>query len=236
MRVRTMVIKRSGNGRDLQGLLPHYEAQEDLTMSFIATTAPDDATDEVRAMYERQQDSWGYVPNYAKSFSHRPEVMARWGRLLAELKRPMDARRFELITFVAAHELRHTSCSLAHGRALLPFFSKEEIRLIAERKHVDSVMPAEEEMMRFARQVARDASAITEVDVRRLREFGFSDAEIFDIAGVAAGRAFFTKVLDAVGSLPDASFLSIDPDLREPLTVGRAIDTADVEVMKAVND
>lgn len=176
------------------------------------------------------------MPNYAKSFSHRPEVMVRWGRLLAELKRPMDRRRFEMVTFAAAHELRHTPCSLAHGKALLPFFSKDEILAIAEQKHVDSVMPAEQEMMRFARQVARDASAIAEVDVRRLREFGFSDGEIFDIAGVAAGRAFFTKVLDAVGSLPDASFLSIDADLREPLTVGRAIDTNEVEVMNSVSD
>ena len=205
-------------------------------MSFIETTSPNDATDDVRDMYQRQQESWGYVPNYAKSFSHRPEVMARWGRLLAELKRPMDLRRFEMITFAAAHELRHTSCSLAHGRALTPFFSNAEIRAIANQEPVKSVTAAEQEMMRFARQVARDASAICAEDVQRLRDFGFSDAELFDIAAVAAGRAFFTKVLDAVGSLPDAPFRSIDAELRDPLTVGRAIDTADVEVMNPVSD
>lgn len=231
-----MVIKWSGNGRDLFAPLRQYEAQEEITMSFIKTTPPNDATDDVRDMYQRQQESWGYVPNYAKSFSHRPEVMARWGRLLAELKRPMDLRRFEMITFAAAHELRHTSCSLAHGRALTPFFSHAEIRAIAAQKRVRSVTDAEQEMMRFARQVARDASAISEADVQRLRDAGFSDAEVFDIAGVAAGRAFFTKILDAVGSLPDASFQSIDADLRGPLTVGKPIDTADVEVMKPLTN
>ena len=200
-------------------------------MSFIETTPLNDAEGAVREMYERQQGAWGYVPNYAKSFSHRPEVMARWGKLLAELRRPMDDRTFELITFAAAHEMKHTSCSLAHGNALTPFFSIEEICAIANQQPVDSVTAVEHEMMRFSRKVARDASTITQADVQRLKDHGLNDADVFDVAATAAGRAFFTKVLDAVGSLPDAGFMSLDEDLRAQLVVGRPIDTADDEVM-----
>ncbi len=200
-------------------------------MSFIKTTPLKDAEGEVREMYERQQGAWGYVPNYAKSFSHRPEVMARWGKLLAELRRPLDDRTFELVTFAAAHELKHTPCSLAHGNALTPFFSNEEICEIADQSPVESVTAAEEEMMRFSRKVARDASTIGADDVQRLKDHGLSDADVFDVAATAAGRAFFTKVLDAVGSLPDAGFNSIDEGLRAHLTVGRPIDTAEDEVM-----
>ena len=200
-------------------------------MSFIETTPLDEAEGEVRQMYERQQGAWGYVPNYAKSFSHRPEVMARWGKLLAELRRPLDDRTFELVTFAAAHELKHTPCSLAHGNALSPFFSNEEICGIADQVPVEAVTAAEEEMMRFSRKVARDASTVAADDVQRLKDHGLSDADVFDVAATAAGRAFFTKVLDAVGSLPDAGFNAIDEDLRAHLTVGRPIDTADDEVM-----
>jgi len=200
-------------------------------VSFIETTPLEEAEGEVREMYERQQGAWGYVPNYAKSFSHRPEVMARWGKLLAELRRPLDDRTFELVTFAAAHELRHTPCSLAHGNALTPFFSNEEICGIADQRPVGSVTAVEEEMMRFSRKVARDASAVSADDVQRLKDHGLSDADVFDVAAIAAGRAFFTKVLDAVGSLPDAGFNAIDEDLRTHLTVGRPIDTADDEVM-----
>ena len=200
-------------------------------MSFIETTPLDDAEGAVREMYERQQGAWGYVPNYAKSFSHRPEVMARWGKLLAELRRPMDDRTFELITFAAAHEMKHTSCSLAHGNALTPFFSNEEICAIANQQPVESVTQAEHEMMRFSRKVARDASTVTQADVQKLKDHGLNDADVFDVAATAAGRAFFTKVLDAVGSLPDAGFMSLDEDLRTHLVVGRPIDTAEDEVM-----
>ena len=71
-------------------------------MAFIRSIPPHEATGAVHDMYARQEDHWGYVPNYAKAFSHRPEVLARWGRLLAELRRPADDRRFELVTFAAA--------------------------------------------------------------------------------------------------------------------------------------
>lgn len=193
-------------------------------MPFIKTTRPEDADAAVAAMYARQQAAWGYVPNYAKVFCHRPEVMARWGQLLAEIKRPMDRRTFELVTFAAAHELRNTACTLAHGKALREFFTDEQIVAIAKGRFEGTLTDAESAMLRFARQVAADASRVTSGQVQALKGFGYSDAEIFDIAAAAAGRAFFTKVLDALGVEADAPFLGIEAEFREPLAVGRPID------------
>ena len=65
-------------------------------MAFIKTISASWVTGDAFAMYERQQRHYGYVPNYATVFSHRPEVMRRWGELLAALKRPMDKRRQRL--------------------------------------------------------------------------------------------------------------------------------------------
>lgn len=193
-------------------------------MTFIRTHAPDEADDAVRAMYQRQQAHWGFVPNYAKVFSHRPEVLERWGKLLAEIRRPMDARRFELVTFAAAHELRNTACTLAHGRKLREFFSDAEIVAIAAGRPGAALSAAEQAMLRIARQVARDAAGVTAAQVDELKACGFTDAEVFDIAAVAAGRAFFAKLLDALGVAADSPFGALEPALREPLTVGRAID------------
>jgi len=193
-------------------------------MAFIETTDPRSADREVATMYLRQQSAWGYVPNYAKVFCHRPEVMARWGRLLAEIKRPMSKRRFELVTFVAAHELRHSPCALAHGKALREFCTEAEIVAIAAGQTAGVLDEAEQAMVRFARQVASDASRVTSGQVEGLLELGFTDAEVFDIAATAAGRAFFTKLLDAVGVEPDSPFLALDEEFRRPLTVGRPID------------
>ncbi len=193
-------------------------------MPFIETTKPEHAREAVADMYSRQQAAWGYVPNYAKVFCHRPEVMARWGQLLAEIKRPMDRRRFELVTFVAAHELRNTACTLAHGKVLREFFSDEQIVGIAKGKFEGTLTDAEAALVRFARQIAKDASRVTSGQVQALKMHGYDDAEIFDVAATAAGRAFFTKVLDALGVEPDAPFRGLEPSFREPLAVGRPID------------
>jgi alkylhydroperoxidase family enzyme len=181
-------------------------------------------------MYARQEGAWGYVPDYAKVFCHRPEVMARWGKMLAEIKRPVDPRRLELVTFVVAFELRNSSCSLAHGAALAKIIGKEAVMAIASGKEADVLTNAEVAMLTYARRVARDASRITAGEVAALRDIhGFSDAEIFDIAAIAASRSFFTKVLDALGSEPDNAVMKMDEDLRRKLTVGRPIGCKDPE-------
>ena len=206
-------------------------------MAFIRTIPPRDASGAARDMYARQEDYWGYVPNYAKVFSHRPEVLARWGRLLAELRRPVDDRRFELVTFVAALALRHSACSLAHGRQLAALIGNDAVLAIAAGREADVLSPVDVAIVRFAREVALDAARIDGETVDDLiREHGLSDAAVFDIAAVAAGRSFFTKLLDALGVLPDVAFMTIDEALRQPLTVGRPICGREPEYTTADDD
>src|SRR3954454_20934044 len=127
-------------------------------MAFIETIPAAEARDAVRDMYVRQQQNLGYVPNYAKVFCYRPQVMARWGQLLAEIKRPMSKRRFELVTFATAHEMRHSACALAHGRALKEFYTDEQIIALADGRLEGVLSAPEQAMVDFARQIARDAS------------------------------------------------------------------------------
>ena len=201
-------------------------------MSFIDTIHPDDAREDVRAMYQRQQDFWGYVPNYARAFCHRPKLMERWGRMIAEVKRPMDPKLYELATFAAASDLRNTACSIAHGSKLLDFYSREQLVALAFKEPAAGVSALDNAVVRFARKVARDAACITRTDVNELRHLGLEDDAIFDIAATAAARAFFTKVLEAVGTEPDAPLGELDEELRPAFVVGKPVSDHDPVVMK----
>jgi uncharacterized peroxidase-related enzyme len=192
-------------------------------MAFIDTISASWVAGEAFAMYDRQQRHYGYVPNYATVFSHRPEVMRRWAELLTAIKRPMAKRRFELATFAAAVTLRSTLCTLAHGKTLLEFFSTEDVIAMARGEMPPSLSAAEAALMRFACAVAHDASAVTADDVAELKRHGFSDAEVFDIAVTAAGRAFFTKVIESLGVATDAPLRTMNASLREALAVGRPV-------------
>jgi len=186
-------------------------------MSYIETIPPASANGSVRAMYERQLDHWGYVPNYAKVFCYRPEIMELWANLLAGIRKHIEPRRFELVTFAAAQVLGNTSCCLAHGKALTKFFSDTDVRKIAGGDYPESLSGAEIAMIKYARKVAKDATSVTAEDVAALRKQGFSNGEIFDIAATAAGRSFFTKILDSLGATPDTGLLQMVAELQDSL-------------------
>ena len=203
-------------------------------MAFIETTAPAAASGEVRAMYERQQQAWGFVPNYARPFSHRPEVMTLWADLQRGLRAHVDRRRFELITFAAAHALRSSYCTLAHGKALLEWFDADQIRLLAEDGPAESAFlsPAERAMLAYAAKAATAPYRVTAGEVAALKAHGFDDEEIFDIAALATARAFFSGVVEAIGGEADSSFLALDERLRDALSIGRPISHKPVEKLQ----
>lgn len=203
-------------------------------MAFIETTAPNDTRGVARAMLERQQNHYGYVPNYAKVFSDRPEIMNLWADLLAGIRRHIDPRRFELVTFAAARELGSSYCALAHGKLLQErFLSPEEMRALAEGD-LGAFSEVEAAAMDLARKVIADSSAVTQEDVDRLRRAGLREDEIFDVVAAAAARAFFAKLADALGAEPDSTFMQMEEELRERLTLGRPIASQATERMEEV--
>ena len=192
-------------------------------MPFIDTIPDTEISAEVRAMYDRQQSFWGFVPNYARVFCWRPEIMGLWAQLQVGIKRTMDKRRFELITFAAAHTLRSTLCSLAHGKALAKYLSQEDVLKLARGEFPASLSVAEVAIVMFTRKMSRNASEVTAADIARLRDHGLADAEIFDVAAVAAARSFWTKVLEALGVEPDAPFHDLDAEFKHTLACGRPL-------------
>lgn len=205
-------------------------------MAFINTVSPAEAHGPVRDMYDRQQRSYGYVPNYAKVFSHRPEVMTLWSDLLYGVRRNMDKRRFELVTVAAAMAVRSTYCSLAHGKALTRFYSSDEVRAIVTDAVDAPLTASEREMMRYARKIARSASEVTAEDVGRLLTHGFTDAEVFDISAVATARTFFAQLCEGLGAVGDHAYESMDDRLREILIVGKPLEVTGPERLADSDD
>lgn len=191
-------------------------------MAFVSTVPVDRADGDVRAMYERIEAAVGYVPNYAKLFSHRPQVMATWAAFLASIRGNMDPRRYELVTLAAARALQCSYCMLAHGAVLRrDFYSAEQLTEITRDPAASDLTPAEVAMMAFVDKLTRDATAITRADVQGLLDRGFTDAEIFDITAAASARCFFSKLLDALGAEADGAYDFLEDPLKQLLTPGR---------------
>jgi uncharacterized peroxidase-related enzyme len=193
-------------------------------MTFIDTISEDEATGAVAELYASDRERYGFVPNFTRAFSHRPAVYAAWRQLMGAVSGGMDRRRFELATMAAAGCLRSSYCMLAHGSVLMQeYLEPETVRDLATDFRSAGLEPEEVAIMEFAEKVAADATSITDADVARLRSFGLSDADITDVVLAATLRCFFSKTLDALGAEPDAKYAALDPEVRDALTVGRAI-------------
>ena len=160
--------------------------------------------------------------NFEVAFAERPDVYAAWVRLNGAIKASMDLRRYELATLAAARRLRSSYCCLAHGSVLAQKFG-EPVRELALDHRAAGLDEVDVAVMDLAERVVEDATSIGDDDLRPLRSLGLSEAEIMDVVLAASARCFFSKTLDALGVLPDASYAALDPGVREALVVGRPI-------------
>jgi uncharacterized peroxidase-related enzyme len=198
-------------------------------MSYLDTPTEAQAEGDVARLYEADRVRSGYVANLTKVFALRPEVYDAWALLNTTIRAGMDMRRYELATLAAARRLRSSYCALAHGTVLRDrFYDAPTLHRIADDHHHAGLDPVDVAVMDFAEKTAGDATGITAADVDTLRQHGLSDLDILQVVLAAAARCFFSTVLDAAGAEPDAQYrTSMEPGLRQVLTVGRPIATDD---------
>jgi uncharacterized peroxidase-related enzyme len=196
-------------------------------MAFIQTVPAEQATDKLQELYNDDLKNLGYIANYTKAMSLRPEVIMAWRNLIGTIRSKMRLRRYELVTIAAASALRCTYWLLAHGAVLRKnFFTAEQVVAILRDYRQAGLEPEEVAMMSFAEKVTLQAHSVTPQDIEGLRGHGLTDAEILDIVLATSARNFFSKVLDAIGAEPDAVYLDLEPELREALAKGRTFEAS----------
>jgi len=167
-------------------------------MAIITAPSNAEATGLVAELFADDIRSQGYVGAHTRALSMNPEALDAWNSLIDAIAKPMDKRRYELITLAAARGARSQHCLLAHARKAMRYFDEDTLVRIAEDYHNAGLTEAEVVMMEFAEKVSVDASSMTDADSLRLREAGYSDREIVDIALAAAARNFYSRAVQAL--------------------------------------
>lgn len=185
-------------------------------MSIIESPADSPAT---QAIYERTRADEGSVPDYTRVMAVNPEAHDAWEALVRAIAKPLGARRWELITLAAAAGIRSRHCRLAHGAKSLPILGADHLREVALDYHHAGLIDAEVAMMDFAYRMSTDSSSMDDGDARVLREAGFTDREIVDIALAAAARNYFSRAIQALGVVVEFPNV-LDEELRDALLEG----------------
>jgi len=192
---------------------------------FLKTVGPDEATGEVAAIYRSEIESIGFLMEATRCWTTRPEILPLWEHFSDGVKAnfSLGMRGWRLITFIAAKQVPSTYCSHVYARTLAKDLGREQVLAIQRDFRNAGLSARDVAMLAYAEQVARDASKITQDHIDALREIGFSDIEISDIALCASIRSFVSRFFDATGATPEPVFFDDDPEFRAAMTVGKPI-------------
>jgi uncharacterized peroxidase-related enzyme len=168
-------------------------------MSIIRTVPESDATGEVAALYAEDRENFGHVSEHAKVMALNPEADEAFGALVRAIVPGLGTRNYRLITLAAAGALQSQPCRLAHGLFARRQFEDGQLEAIARDFHDADLTPAEVAMMDFAVKLSTDSASMTDADSQVLRDHGFSDREIVDIALAAGVRNYYSRALNALG-------------------------------------
>jgi uncharacterized peroxidase-related enzyme len=187
-------------------------------MSILATAPVDDVTGLAAELYVEDLDHLGYVPSHTRLMAINPEAVRGFETLIGAIRAAMSGRRYELITLAAAEAIGSQSCRIAHAKMALRYMPEDEVARVVSNFRTAGLSEAEVGMMEFAGKVSRESSAMTDADSQRLRDLGFQDREIVDIALAAAARNYFSRALHALAADVDVP-PDLSPRLREALAV-----------------
>jgi uncharacterized peroxidase-related enzyme len=193
---------------------------------FLQTIAEDEAKGRVAEIYSAQRAQSGMVMEATRCFTARPDLLPAYMDFVMQARGnfSLSQRDWRIITFIAARDIPSTYCSHVYGRQLIDELGSRAAVLAVQRDHRNAGLSERDvAMLDYAEKITRDASRITIDDIGRLRDAGFSDTQICDIALCASFRSFVSRFFDAVGAVPEDAFLDSDEEFRTAMTVGKPI-------------
>jgi uncharacterized peroxidase-related enzyme len=163
------------------------------------------------AYFEKCLEKIGFVPNVLIAYSHSmPKLEAFVGFYNDLMLAPSGLTKLEreMIAVVVSAENRCWYCLVAHGAAVRQLSGDPALgeALALNYRQATGLTPMQRCMLDFALKVARASAEIEEPDRQRLRDAGFSDRDIWDIAAVASFFAMSNRMASATGMQPNPEY------------------------------
>ncbi len=177
---------------------------------------PDDLRERILAVQEKT----GFVPNVFLVLAHRPDelraFMAYHDALMLRESGLTKGER-EMIVVATSGANKCLYCVVAHG-AILRVIEKKPLLAdqLATNPLKADLTPRQGAMLDFALAVCEDSSSLVDDDYEMLREYGFSDEDIWDIGAIAAFFAMSNRMANLTSMRPNDEFYAMGRTSRGP--------------------
>lgn len=162
------------------------------------------------AYFDKCLEKIGFVPNVLLAYAHSMPKLESFAAFYNELMlAPSGLTKLEreMIAVVVSAENRCWYCLVAHGAAVRQLSGDPALGEALALSHRQAkVTSRQRAMLDFALKVARQSAEIGEPDRQALRDAGFDDRDIWDIAAVASFYAMSNRMASATGMQPNAEY------------------------------
>ena len=165
---------------------------------------------EAKALFAPPRERLGFVPNVLRNFSLRPSHLVRWNEHYEELMKGdsgLTKAEREMIAVVVsvANECRY--CIAAHSAALRKLTKDPALAdAIAADHTTAAVEPRVCTMLDYARKLTLNPTQMSEADIERLREAGWKDEDVMDIAEVVGMFNLTNRLASGLGWEPNPEY------------------------------
>jgi uncharacterized peroxidase-related enzyme len=172
--------------------------------------APAKPTPAMAAYFQKCRDKIGFVPNVLQAYSHdmaKLEAFAAFYNDLMLAPSGLSKLEREMIAVVVSAENRCFYCLAAHGAAVRQLSGKPELGdMLVMNYRAAALGPRERSMLDFAVLMTKASSTIEDKDRQALRDQGFTDRDIWDIAAVASFYNMSNRMASATDMRPNAEY------------------------------
>jgi uncharacterized peroxidase-related enzyme len=182
-------------------------------LCWLHVPGPDEVPEEVEALWAKPLEKLGFVPNVLRVYAIRPRHLQLWNEFYDELMRGesgLTKAQREMIAVVVSATNRCHYCIVSHSAALRKLTGDPILVEQLQTNHAYAKVDLKERaMLDFAVKLTEQSHRCTEADVETLREAGWTDEDIMDIAEVAAMFNFTNRLASGLGWLPNDEYVSL---------------------------
>ncbi|MEM1388434.1 MAG: peroxidase-related enzyme [Pseudomonadota bacterium] len=163
-----------------------------------------------RSYFALCNEKLGFVPNVLKAYAFDVEKLNAFTAMYNDLmlgNSGLSKLEREMIAVVVSSINHCWYCLVAHGAAVRELSGDPVLgeRMAFNYRSAD-LEPRQRAMLDFAAKLTSASATIEEADRQALRDVGFSDADIWDVAGVTAFFNMTNRVASAVAMEPNDAY------------------------------
>ncbi len=178
-----------------------------VVMPFLPVLPDEQASPEVRKIYEYVTRRWGFLPNYFQALGHDAQLLQDQVNLYTNAmneERGLPKIIKEQIATVVSGINMSSYCLPAHleilGRMGMDKSLSRRLSIDYKSAPLD---PKVMELLKFCEKLTSNPADMRRADIEKLRELGWNDAAIFDAVLVTSLYACANRFSSGLGLTPD---------------------------------